>query len=196
MIENLDINDLDSEIWKTIESYQDYQISNFGRIKSFKRYNRTNKNILNTIKNSSGYLIIDLSKNGKRKIKFIHRLMYETFIGVIPEGYDVHHKDFTKNNYLDNFKLIPKSEHHRLHKINYHPSIKTKNKISEATKGEKNPNSKLSEKQVIQIHKLIKLGFKNIEISKIYEVNPVNICDIKYGRIWNYIYKQFYKEVI
>jgi hypothetical protein len=92
--ENLDLNDLDGEFWKDILDYEgNYQVSNLGRVKSFKKYLGTNERILKQNKNSSGYFHINLSKNGKQKKESIHRLMYESFIGEIPEEYDVHHID-------------------------------------------------------------------------------------------------------
>ena len=33
---NLDLNNLDDEIWKEVKDFEDYSVSNFGRIKSFK----------------------------------------------------------------------------------------------------------------------------------------------------------------
>jgi hypothetical protein len=174
--ENLDLKDFDNEIWKTIKDYSDYQISNYGRIKSFK-LDKINGKIRKLTKMTIGYFCIILSKNGIEKLKYIHILKYETFVGVIPKGYIVHHIDGNpENNDLDNFRLMSEEEHKSLHVI-----------------GESNYFSKLKEKEVIQIHKLLKLKFKNIEISKIYKVNPVSISDIKNGKSWNYIYKQFHK---
>ena len=44
------------------------------------------------------------------------RLMWEQAYGPIPDGMDVHHRDENKlNNVLENFELIPKSEHQRMH---------------------------------------------------------------------------------
>jgi len=50
--ENLDLNDLDREIWKEIEEYdEDYFVSNLGRVKSFKGIN---ERILEPIENNVG----------------------------------------------------------------------------------------------------------------------------------------------
>jgi len=76
---------------------------------------------------------------------------------------------------------------------------KTKKLISENHadfKGENNPHSILKESQVHCIHKLIKLGFKNSEIMKIYNISGSQISNIKYGRIWNDIYKYYHKGEI
>ena len=66
--------------------------------------------------NSNGYLIIGLSKNGKRKTVRINRLVYETFIGDLPQWIatddgehrmEVNHIDEDKtNNCLWNLELV------------------------------------------------------------------------------------------
>ena len=39
---NLNIESLDDEIWKNIDGFKEYQISNYGRVKSFKKHTGTN----------------------------------------------------------------------------------------------------------------------------------------------------------
>jgi hypothetical protein len=212
--DNLDLNDLDGEIWKDILDYEGlYQISNLGRIKSLKNNCGINKRILKQSKND-GYFRICLYKNKKIKIKKIHILMYETFISKIPKGYVIHHIDENKeNNILENLLMMMKFYHNSHHMKNnknmfglYH-SLESKNKMSLIKKekfkngelnfkGENNPNSKLLEKQVIQIHMLKKLEFKIKDISKFYNIKIYQIYQILSGKRCNYIYKQFYKEQI
>jgi len=149
--ENLSLENLDDEIWKEIEEYGgDYQISNLGRVKSFKRYKEGK--ILEPV-DVNGYSCVNLCKNGKKgKPIYIHILMVENHIGKIPEGCEVHHKDFTKNDFLDNFRVMNKGEHRRIHNSgekhpNYgkHPSEETKKKQSETMK-EKFKNGELNMK--------------------------------------------------
>jgi hypothetical protein len=68
----------------------------------------------------------------------------------------------------------------------YH-SEETKKKMSENRKGEDNSNSILTTVKVIQIKMLFKLGFKNIEISKLYDVAPNTISDIRNEIHWSNI---------
>ena len=63
---NLSLDDLDGEIWKEIEEYNgDYFISNFGRVKSFKKDKEGG--ILKFSEDNSGYYRLQLYKNGKSK---------------------------------------------------------------------------------------------------------------------------------
>jgi len=153
------------EVWKTIEEFHNYLISNFGRIKNKKGL------ILKQRKDNYGYWIINLYKNQKKRTKKIHILMYETYISKIPEGYIIHHKDNTKNNFLENIELMMINKHNKLH-----------------SNGESNPNSKLKEQDVIQIKILLKDGnLTQREIAKKFNINETNIYQIKKQKIWRHI---------
>lgn len=65
------------ENWKKIEGYSDYEVSDKGRIKSFKF---GKERILKQYKNKNGYLQIGLWKNGKMKSHSVHRLVANAFI--------------------------------------------------------------------------------------------------------------------
>lgn len=68
------------EIWKPIEGYPDYEVSNLGRIKSL-NYNRTGKEkIMKLQSGKNGYQIIHLCKNGIHYNFKIHRLVALAFL--------------------------------------------------------------------------------------------------------------------
>ena len=47
---------------------------------------------------------------------YLHHLIYSYFYGEIPNGFEVHHKDFNPaNNDISNLKLLTKAEHTILH---------------------------------------------------------------------------------
>ena len=97
------------EEWKTIENYENYQVSNFGRIKSLERIDNNNhlvkERILKQSTNKYGYQRIQLCKDGKPKIFSVHRLVAMAFIPN-PNNYEqVNHKDECKtNNHVDNLE--------------------------------------------------------------------------------------------
>ena len=131
---------------KPIKNYEGlYQIDQFGNV-----YSLTRKRIRKPQKSKEGYLRLGLKKNGVQSIKFVHKLLYETFVGAIPKGYQIHHKDFNPlNNSLSNLQLLTKEQHHQLHA----ESELTKKKISNTMKGKKKPprSKQWREKKSLQV---------------------------------------------
>lgn len=112
-----------NEEWKWIKGYEGlYQISNMGRLKSFHR-NKTDGEI-RSVKNSKGwYLTMPLRGNNARRTERIHVLVAKHFIGDIPKGYHVHHKDGNKqNNRVDNLEIISPKDHN-LETLKQHPHM-------------------------------------------------------------------------
>lgn len=108
-----------NEIWKDIEGYERlYQVSNFGRIKSVERcyinYLGTTIHIKERIKKPRvtkyGYVVVNLSKNGKYETKFVHRLVACAFIENKDDLPQINHKDENKsNNVSDNLEWCTSS---------------------------------------------------------------------------------------
>lgn len=97
------------EIWKDIPGYEGhYQASNFGRIRSLK-FNKLR--ILKLGNDGCGYYIVQLYLNNVAKSLHLHRLVWITFYGPIPEGLQINHKDENKsNNSLANLELVTPSQ--------------------------------------------------------------------------------------
>lgn len=93
------------EQWLDIPGYEGlYQISNFGRVKSF--YFK-NPRILKPHK-VKGYSNVELYKNKKKKQFYIHRLVMENFCPIENMNVlDVNHKDEDKsNNHISNLEWM------------------------------------------------------------------------------------------
>jgi len=88
-------------MWKKIDDY-DYSININGEV----RNNKTGK-ILKGWINRKGYYKVGLSKNDKRKIFTIHRLLYKYFKDDYQEELDIDHIDKNrKNNNLENLRMV------------------------------------------------------------------------------------------
>jgi hypothetical protein len=96
---------MENEIWKTIEEFPIYEVSNLGRIQ-----NSISKKILRaTIK--SGYHNICLTNSNYRKTCKVHRLVAMAFIPNLEDKSDVNHKDKDKlNNKLSNLEWMSRKE--------------------------------------------------------------------------------------
>lgn len=117
------------EIWKDIKGYEGlYQVSNLGNVKSL-NYNKTKKEKQLTKLTIMGYIKVGLSKNGKVKVHFVHRLVWEAFNGPIPEGMCVNHinEDKTDNRYPENLNLMTHRENNNWGTRNKRISEKRRN---------------------------------------------------------------------
>lgn len=61
--------------------------------------------------NKIGYKFVKLTNEKDSKNLYLHRLMYQTFVGVIPSDKEVNHIDHNKeNNTINNLELLTRSE--------------------------------------------------------------------------------------
>ena len=129
--------DLPHERWLPVPGYGgDYSVSNLGRVRSESRTislkngrsRRWPGSILKPYKNSDGYLRVDLWKNNKRAIRFVHHLVLEAFIGEGPTGTQAcRWNDDPEDNRLENLRWVTRSEN-ALDKVrngNHHEARKT-----------------------------------------------------------------------
>ena len=95
------------EVWKSIQGYEGfYEVSSWGRIK-----NSRSGRVLKAGKHITGYLLVDLCKNGKHTTYRVHRLVAQTFIPNPQNKPEVNHIDENKeNNYVENLEWVTSKE--------------------------------------------------------------------------------------
>jgi hypothetical protein len=98
-----------TEQWKAVaECNGEYQVSNFGRVKSLKH---GKERILKPAIGTRGYLQNELSTNGNRKNWALHRLVALAFIGNPENKPQINHIDGNKiNNHIDNLEWVTRKE--------------------------------------------------------------------------------------
>jgi hypothetical protein len=108
------------EIWKDIVGFEClYQISNYGNIKSCKRYvphsrfiqKLVPEKILSLGKDKDGYLMAILCRDATKKTVKVHRLVADAFLEKIKDKNIVNHIDSNKsNNFFQNLELVSNLE--------------------------------------------------------------------------------------
>jgi len=173
--------ELTGEIWKPmfieeVPENRDYSISNYGRIKSFKKDNEAGIIIKGSL--LKGYKILNIKNNDKRSTKYIHKLVAENFL-VRDNDLQVYviHLDFDKsNNHVENLKWVTKNTMFAHQKIN--PNYK---------RGTIN-NSKLTETEVIRLKKKLKRGkFKLYKLAKEFGITHTQLNRIRSGENWGHV---------
>ena len=114
---NKRINSGKPKVIKDVVNFEcNYTISVNGEIISKPRKGGNNSvikpKVMQPFDNGTGYLQVNLTNSfGVRKKYYVHRLVYETFIGPIPDGYEIDHIDCNKtNNSIDNLQLLTRKE--------------------------------------------------------------------------------------
>jgi hypothetical protein len=163
------------EEWKDVVDYENfYEVSSHGRF----RLKRTNK--VSTRKPASvGYIIVDLFKNGYRKVEYLHILVLQHFGPTKPTSlHECNHKDGNRsNNHIDNLEWVTRKEnlHHRwevLHTGNI---------------GERHGMARLTEQQVKEIRQLQNQGLGKTAISRIVGVSAGCIQAIMQKKTWKHV---------
>jgi len=101
------------EIWKDIDGFENYQVSNLGRVKSIGNSFSRKEKILKDRIYKPGYNTVILYKNKKQKSFLVHQLVAVAFLDHKICGHKlvVNHKDFNKlNNNVDNLEIVTARE--------------------------------------------------------------------------------------
>lgn len=107
--------------WRAAVGFEGlYEVSNKGKVRSLNYRRLGRRKIMKQAIDGSGYAFVSLRKDGKYHLKKIHRLVYEAFVGKLPEytrkecGTDIFtidHIDGNKlNNHVENLELVTHTE--------------------------------------------------------------------------------------
>ena len=104
----MQIKDTKDVKWTPVVGYEDlYLVSTNGKVYSIRSHK-----ILAPRKHNAGYLRVTLSRNGKRKDAYIHRLMCEAFFGTPNDGrnYVNHLDENPAHNQITNLEWTTNSD--------------------------------------------------------------------------------------
>ena len=149
-----------------------YEVSSHGRVRRID----TGRVQVGSV-NKKGYHRVKLTENGKSRSFFMHRLVAEAFIGGIPEGHDVNHKNGDKlKNRVTNLEILT-------HQDNMRHAFYT----GLAPVGSRRANAKLTERKVVNIKRKLEQGVAKATLAFQYGVHPKTIHEIHQGKRWNHV---------
>lgn len=171
---------------KQIYSYPNYSVSSDGVV-----WNNTNGRPLvlhytkssETTKRGTGYVRVHLTKNGKTKKFFVHRLVAEAFIpNDDPSKNCVNHKNGIKDdNNVENLEWVT-------HRENVNHAVET----GLQPKGEKIGTSIYKETQIHQACSLLEKGINTVnDIADICGLHPMTVYDLRLKRSWKHVCKMY-----
>ncbi len=95
-------------IHKAIKGFEDYLVTDTGKVYSLKR-----KKYMNQHANNRGYLMVQLCKNGKHKSFLVHRLVAQAFIENPENKAQIDHIDRNQdNNHVSNLRWVDNTENY------------------------------------------------------------------------------------
>lgn len=166
------------EIWKPVVGYESqYEVSSQGRVRSLPRTvphlggTRTiPARILKPQKQASGHLYIKSLGGRGGNLIWVHHLVYEAFIGPIPQGLDIRHLDgHPENNTPENLM----------------PGTRVENAHDVYTYGGR--YRKLYREDVLEIRRRLSAGEPQRLIAKDFGVSCQTISNISTRKTFNYI---------
>ena len=176
--------DLHKELWVPLKLDDmhpscNYELSNFGRIKSFQR-NKDNGFLLKGVEVTGYKVFCYRMKDNRNKRLYVHRLVAHFFLETnnIDQEYVVH-LDYDKgNNYYANLQWVTKEK--KFTHANRNPKVIESRKVIR--------NAKLTESDVIKIKKALKKEKNQMNsIGKEFGISHTQINRIKNGENWGHI---------
>jgi len=177
----------EDEVWVAIdypENHADekFEISNYGRIKSFRTSRKGGKIINGSFLTGYNILVVKL-KTEKKRTCFVHKIVADYFVDKTNKDFDyVVHKDYDRsNNYFENLEWTDKNgvNDHRKADPDYHQK--------------KIKNSKLTEDDVRQLKIKMRDGGKDgkrliyMHLAKDYGITLTQLKRIESGENWSHV---------
>lgn len=172
------------ELWLPVSSFPNYEVSSLGRVR------RTNNSarwkagkILGDRPDKDGYSRVVLYANHTTKSLRTHRLVVEAFIGQIPDGMQVNHKNgVTSDNRVENLEIATPSENttHGFRTLGRKPVINPH-------LGTSHGNAKLVDDDIRKIRLLYSQGATQSELAKQFHTDQTNISKIIRRVAWGHV---------
>lgn len=171
---------LTDEVWVKAAAYPMYEVSSVGNVRRISIFGRDVSRPVKTHprKYPGSYLVVALCANNRPRAIAVHRLVYESFVGPLPIGVQINHRDGDKtNNSLINLEAVTAAE-----------NMAHARQMGLMARGERQGRAKLSDEQVLEaraMHALGSVSFK--ELGHRYGVSDTAMRHAVQGKTWTHI---------
>lgn len=177
--------ELATEQWRPVLGYEGlYDVSSLGRVKRI----GYRGGLLSSNSSSNSYrraMLCAKSKGINCRLRLVHTLVAESFLGPCPIGMEVNHKDSDKSNpRLTNLEYVTHRENIK------HASrrgLMSRLGPCPARQGDNCTRAKLTSSDVLNIRRAILLGITGAVIAKEYRVSEMTVSSIKRGVAWKHL---------
>ena len=165
------------EEWRPVIGYEGiYEVSSLGRVRRVGASTGARVGLLLKPSNDGwGYPKVTLSHENRRRTYKVHILVARAFLGPPPDGMEVNHRDFNRENpAVTNLEYVTSSANHD------HAYAHGRSRRS----GSERTWAKLNEESVRDIRQS---NERSVDLAQRYGVSKATICDVRKGRIWRHV---------
>lgn len=165
------------ECWKAIEGWP-YEVSDEGRVRRTHAGQGARAGfILQPQITPNGYAAVHLTRGGKQRRFYVHRLVAAAFLGPIPPRHDVDHIDANKaHNNPRNLAIVTKPENHR-----------RATAMGLKSRGTDRWNAKLDPQTVREIRQRAQAGQSTRSLALLFDVQPATIRSVVRRDRWAHV---------
>jgi hypothetical protein len=161
-----------NDYFRAVPGFPNYLVSRQGEVWSIAR-----KKMLVQVQGERGYMHVTLYRNGHGRNFLVHRLVVLAFVGRIPRGKQVNHIDGDKlNNDIQNLEIVT-PEQNREHA----------KRTGLIVRGEDNPSSRLTEKDVQEIRQLRADGVRVRDIANRFDISERTVYMACRRKTWRHV---------
>lgn len=188
------------EEWRDVVGFDDYEVSNLGRVRSWRRrsWNATKPittpRLLKLSPAANGYCVIRIGDGNRRKTMYVHEIVLLSFVGPRPNGYVCRH--FPNREKTDNrlANLAWGTEFENSADKRAHGTIPLGDshwtrRIPEAIpRGEDRTFAKLTDEKVRAMKSMLSSpGITCRAVAEVFGVHRVHVNRIRLGKIWSHV---------
>ena len=174
------------EKWRPCAGYEDcYAISDLGRLARTATYGRKPKSCwkLRASALKKGYRTYHMCKDGISQYRLAHILVWLTFKGPIPNGFEINHKNGNRDDpALTNLEPLTRSQN-AVHSF----EVLGRANFNVTQLGSKNGSARLTEQDIPEIFRLSAAGLHQWQIAERFGVSQRTIGMVLRGETWRHI---------